>query len=270
MKFPFHKIKLFVAILFLVISSTTQAIDLETPLFEQKAVPSLVQDYARFLSPAQQRDLEAQLNQLSNSTSTQILFVTVPSLLGYEKNDYAAQLGEAWGVGGKENNGIIILIQPKTANTRGEVSIQVGYGIEPLIPDAIAKRIIEYEMIPAFKKGDNYAGILATITVMKKLTDGEFTADQYLKQHKKSKKLAPSIMIMLFLGLMFLLRFRSARQYSIGHNIPFWVALSMMSSSSRGGGFSNFSSGGGSFGGGGGFGGFGGGSFGGGGAGGSW
>jgi len=264
MKFLFHKIKLFVLVLFLIISSAIQAVDLNKPLFEQEAVPSLVQDYANFLSPNQRQDLEKQLNQLSNSTSTQILFVSIPSLLGYEKNDYAAQLGEAWGVGGKENNGIVILIQPKTANTRGEVSIQVGYGIEPLIPDAIAKRIIEYEMIPAFKKGDNYAGILAAITVMKKLTDGEFTAKQYLKKHQKSKKTGSSIIVMLIVGLVFFLKFRSARQYSIGHNIPFWIALSMMSSSSRAGGFSNFSSGSG------GFGGFGGGSFGGGGAGGSW
>ena len=264
MKFLFHKIKLFVLVLFLIISSAVQAVDLNKPLFEQEAVPSLVQDYANFLSPNQRQDLEKQLNQLSNSTSTQILFVSIPSLLGYEKNDYAAQLGEAWGVGGKENNGIVILIQPKTANTRGEVSIQVGYGIEPLIPDAIAKRIIEYEMIPAFKKGDNYAGILAAITVMKKLTDGEFTAKQYLKKHQKSKKTGSSIIVMLIVGLVFFLKFRSARQYSIGHNIPFWIALSMMSSSSRTGGFSNFSSGSG------GFGGFGGGSFGGGGAGGSW
>ncbi len=74
------------------------------------------------------------------------------------------------------------------------------------------------------------------------------------------------IVMAIFFGIM---RAKGARQYSIGHNVPFWIAMGMMSSGGRGGGFSNFSSGGGSFGGGG-FGGFGGGSFGGGGAGGSW
>ena len=268
MTFPFHKTKIFfISILLFLISSITQAIDLDKPLFEQKVVSSLVQDYTNLLSEKQQKELEIQLNQLSNKTSTQILFVTVPSLLGYDKNDYAAQLGEAWGVGGKENNGVVFLIQPKTKNSKGQISIQVGYGIEPLIPDAVAKRIIENEIIPAFKQGKYFSGVLKAIQTIEKLTAGEFTAEQYLKQHQKKGNSLRAILIMLFLGIVFFLRFRSARSYAIGHNLPFWMILGMMSSS-RGGGFSNFSSGEGSFGGG--FGGFGGGSFGGGGAGGSW
>ena len=235
-------------------------------MFEQKPVQSLVQDYAHFLNEQDQRSIEQALNQLSLETSTQILFVTVPSLLGYDKNDYATQLGDAWGVGGQQNNGIVFLIQPKTNSQKGEVSIQVGYGIEPLIPDVVAKRIIESEIIPAFKKGQNAAGVAKAIQTMMSLTKKEFSAQNYLKQHpsKKTKGVFPSLFIMLFFGLMIFLRIKSTRQYSIGHNVPFWIALGMMSSSSRSGGFSNFSSGGG------GFGGFGGGSFGGGGAGGSW
>ena len=263
-----HKTRIFFAIIFLMLSTVLQAVDLNQPLFEQEAVPSLVQDYANFLSPSQRQELEQQLNQLSNTTSTQILFVTVPSLLGYDKNDYAAQLGEAWGVGGKEDNGIVFLIQPKTNHTRGEVSIQVGYGIEPLIPDAVAKRIIEYEVIPAFKKGDNFAGVLAAVQVMTKLTQGQFTANQYLKKHQKKGQAFSAMFVMLFLAMMFFLRMRSARSHTIGGSLPFWMLLGMMGSSSLSGGFSDFSSGGGGFGGG--FGGFGGGSFGGGGAGGSW
>ena len=265
--------KIFHSLLIVLVSlSSLFAIDQNTPLFEQKPVQALVQDYAHFLSPNEDQKLQQKLNQLSRETSTQILFVTVNSLLGYDKNDYATRLGEAWGVGGKEDNGIVILVQPKTATQRGEVSIQVGYGIEGLVPDAVAKRIVEYEIIPNFKKGKNYRGIDAAVNVISDLTKGEFTADKYLERNggKNEGNWAPFILFILMAIFFGFMRFRGARQYSIGHNVPFWIAMGMMNSGHRGGGFSDFSSGGGSFGGSGGFGGFGGGSFGGGGAGGSW
>ena len=265
------KHKILALIILLSTFSASFAVEADKPLFEQKAVQSLVQDYAQFLTPKQDQKLQKKLIQLSKETSTQILFVTVNDLFGYDKNDYASRLGIAWQVGGKEDNGVVILVQPKLGSQKGQVSIQVGYGMEGVIPDIVAKRIVEHEVIPNFKKGKYYRGIDAAVNVITDLSKGKFTANKYLERNKaKSSEgnWAPFVMFIamaLFFGIM---RLRGARQYSIGHNVPFWIAMGMMSSS-RGGSFSNFSSGGGSFGGGG-FGGFGGGSFGGGGAGGSW
>ncbi len=265
-----------ISLLILLISfSSLFAVENDKPLFEQKPVQSLVQDYAHFLSVNENQKLQKKLNQLSRETSTQILFVSVNNLFGYDKNDYASRLGQAWGIGGKEDNGIVILVLPKSGHTKGQVAIQTGYGMEGIVPDIVAKRIVENEVIPNFKNGKNYRGIDAAVNVIADLSKGKFTADKYLKRSggKNKGNWSPFILFILMAIFFGFMRLRGARQYSIGHNVPFWIAMGMMSSGTRGGGFSNFSSGGGGFGssgGFGGFGGFGGGSFGGGGAGGSW
>lgn len=271
MIFLLNKLKYFTLILILLFGVNAFGIDESKPLFEQKPVQSLIQDYAHFLTPEQDQNLEIKLNQLSRETSTQILFVTVNDLLGYDKNDYATRLGKKWEVGGKANNGIVVLVQPKNASTKGEISIQVGYGLEGIIPDIVAKRIIEYDVLPYFKNEEYYEGVDAAINTLISLSKNEFTADDYLEKNANQNP-AEWLPFLFFIGFFFFiifLKFRAAKKYSIGHHLPFWLALSMLNSSSRSGSFSNFSSGSGSFGGGG-FGGFGGGSFGGGGAGGSW
>ncbi len=231
--------------------------------------PRLVNDFANILSPQEVADLENRLVSYNDSTSTQIVVVIVPSLNGFEKADFAEQIGSKWGVGQqKTNNGCVVLIKPKTASEGGEVFIAPGYGLEPVIPDATALNIVNNEMIPRFKGNEYYGGITAGVQTIMALARGEFTAAQYDK--RKSKKtgagfLVPVIMIIVFL----MLRGGGGRHHSIGKNLPFWTLLMLMGSGSRGGG--GFGGGGGGFGGGsGGFGGFGGGGFGGGGAGGSW
>ena len=80
--------------------------------------------------------------------------VTVPSLNGHDINDYAARLGEKWGIGQKgKDNGIVILIKPKSGREKGEVAISVGYGLEGVVPDVTASRIIRNEIrFPLFKQ----------------------------------------------------------------------------------------------------------------------
>jgi uncharacterized protein len=163
------------------------------------------------------------------------------------------------------------LIKPKTSDSKGEVSVAPGYGLEGVVPDAIAKRIVENEILPEFRNGSYFTGIDKAVNTLMDLTRGEYTADEYTQQ---TKNVNPQFIVYILFFVFFVLfsfigRARRARQYSVGHNIPFWMALMMLSGSrnSHRGSYGNFSSGGGSFGG---FGGFGGGSFGGGGAGGSW
>jgi uncharacterized protein len=237
----------------------------------------LIVDSGGFFSVQEQQQLRMQLNEFANTSSTQIAIVTLNDLKGYAISDYAVRLAQKWGIGQKgKDNGILILIKPKTASAKGEVFIATGYGIEPVVPDAVANRIVDIEMIPEFKKGNNFAGVQKAVNRLIELTKGEFTADQYMKKTKQEKSGGQGIFaLIMFLGIIFFSiigSFRKSRSHSVGRNVPFWIALTMLGTGgqSHRGSFGDFSSGSGGFGGGGGFGGFGGGGFGGGGAGGSW
>lgn len=236
--------------------------------------PRLVNDFAGILNQSEAGNLETKLVQFSRETSTQIVVVTVPDLEGYDPADYAFRLGEKWGVGQQgKNNGLVILVKPKTGNEQGRIFIATGYGLEGVLPDAVVNgTIIDNEMIPYFKQNDYYRGLESGTNVIMDITRGEYTAEYYQENYtKKGSGIPVFIILLLFFIIIPAMRGRKRRFYSPGKSLPLWIALGMMSGNrSHGGSFGNFSSGRGSFGGGGGFGGFGGGSFGGGGAGGSW
>ncbi len=103
----------------------------------------VVNDFTNLLSRQDQARLENKLRKFNDTTSTQIAIVTVPSLHGYAPNDYAQRLAEQWGIGQKgKDNGILVLVKPKSRDENGQVAIAVGYGLEGVVPDAIASRII--------------------------------------------------------------------------------------------------------------------------------
>ncbi|PKP26961.1 MAG: hypothetical protein CVU06_03175 [Bacteroidetes bacterium HGW-Bacteroidetes-22] len=239
---------------------------------EKPTPPRLVNDFAKILTTDELNRLESKLVAYSDSTTTQIVVVVVPSLDGYDKADYADRLGEMWGVGTKgSNNGIVVLVKPKTAIEKGEAYISVGYGLEEVIPDATANRIVDNEMISAFRNSNYYAGLDKGTTTIMGLASKLFTAKDYDKKHKTSPFTA-IIPILIIAVVLLLMRGSGRRQTIGGSSLPFWATLFLlngMGSRGHSGSWGDFSGGGGSFGGGG-FGGFGGGSFGGGGAGGSW
>ena len=124
---------------------------------ERPSPPRLVNDFAGVLDRNEYANLEQKLEQFARETSTQILVVTVEDLQGYDPGDFAFRLGEEWGVGQSEkDNGIVILLKPKTSNENGQIFIATGYGLEGVLPDAVVNGdIVDTEMIPQFKK-DNY------------------------------------------------------------------------------------------------------------------
>jgi uncharacterized protein len=232
--------------------------------------PRLVNDFAEMFSGQEVNSLEAKLLAFNDSTSTQIAIVTVPELNGYAIADFAQRLGEKWGIGQKGlDNGVIIVIKPKTTSSEGEVFIAPGYGLEGVIPDIVCAEIIDYEILPAFRNGNYFAGIDKAVNTLMSLASGEFTAEEYGKKVGKGEGLPPGlIFIMILLLFIFIGRSGRSNHKNIStKGLPFWVLMSMMNSgrNSHSGSWGGFSGGGG-----GGFGGFGGGSFGGGGAGGRW
>ena len=235
--------------------------------------PRLVNDYAGLLSQDETSSLESKLRNYHDSTSTQIYIVIVNDLLGYDKSDYATRLGIQWKIGQKDkNNGVVVLVRPKTQFVKGEAFISIAYGLEDVIPDITANHIVNLEMIPYFKQNQYYQGLDAATTTIINLAKGKFTAEQYNKRKKSSGSGSGFVIIIIIGVILFSLIFRKNNgnrgQTMGGSSLPFWLAMGMMSSGSNSGGFGGFSSGSGGFGGG--FGGGGGGSFGGGGAGGSW
>ncbi|MFI3266343.1 MAG: TPM domain-containing protein [Rikenellaceae bacterium] len=239
----------------------------------------LVNDFAGLMTPEQITKLENTLDTFARSTTTQIAVVTVKDLGSYAVSDFAQRLHSEWGVGSAQNNnGVVVLVKPKTATSgSGQVFISVGYGLEGVIPDVTAGRIVRNEMIPAFMQGNMYEGIEKAVDVIMNLSRGEYTADQYTKASESGAERSFSILI--FLSIFLLIRFLGSKHGGSNIDDNSTTTTTMVGGVptiffGTGRGFGNYRGGGsGGFGGGfggGGFGGFGGGMSGGGGGGGSW
>lgn len=245
-----------------------------TGLFVNAQVPQkpypiqFVNDYAQIFSPQQQNNLERILGAFSDSTSNQIVIVTMSNLQGMDRADLAYRIGEEWQVGQKDfDNGIVILIKPKN-NTKGEVFIATGYGLEGVITDALSRRIIEQQMIPAFQQNDYYQGVINALNILLPAAMGEYNYAQ-----EENIPLWPLLVIFFFIIFIAIIlsKNKGGDNYhgdgngggGRGLDILTGILLGSMAGRSHSGSWGGFS--------GGGHGGsFGGGSFGGGGAGGSW
>jgi uncharacterized protein len=262
---------------FLFVLSSSTLIWAQSDLPARPVPAILVNDFTQTLNQNQINHLERKLASFSNASSNQILVLITNDLQGYDVVEYADIIGQKWGVGQEDfNNGIVVLVKPKTAREKGQVRISVGYGLDGAIPDAITNRIIDHEMIPSFKQNDYYSGIEKSTNILMSLAEGEFSSDEYAKKTESSPfgLLVPVIAILFFV-IVSRLGGRGGQTYGRGSSLPLWTLFFLGSSMGSGrhhGSWGNFSGGSGGFGGGGGggFGGFGGGGFGGGGASGSW
>ncbi len=231
--------------------------DIPKPMYP----PCLVNDFARLFSSEETRALEQKLRAYHDSTSTQIYVVTVNDLEGYAVSDYAFKIGEEWGVGQKgKDNGAVILIKPKVGNSRGQVFIATGYGLEARLNDAYVGRIVRDRVIPYFKENDYFGGVNAAVDAIIERLSGEFDADE----EQDNEGIPIGLIVVSVIGLIVILRLIFGNNRHINNG-----------GSNRGGGrfifFPPFGGGSNRTGGfGGTFGGGGGGRFGGGGAGGSW
>jgi uncharacterized protein len=258
-----------------------------------------VVDAANVLPPATEADLTAKLNALQRDTKRQLVVATIPDLQGYDLADYGVKLGRFWGVGLRDvDNGIILFVAPNEPAGRRGPRIEVGYALEPIVPDILAGRIIATQMMPRLRAQDvpgaMTAGTDALIAQLRASPEeAKAQLDTAVAEFDRTRRRdAPAQGGGLPLGAIFwgvillfviLPMFRSGgrrrgRRWSGGGgNLPIVLwglgnALGSGRSSGWGGGSSWGGGGGGSSGGwgGGGFTGGGGGSFGGGGASGSW
>lgn len=117
-----------------------------------------VVDGANLLPPGDEQALTQKLEALEKATGRQLVVTTIPDLQGYAIEDYGYQLGRAWGIGGKAlNDGALLIVAPNEKKVR----IEVGYGLEPVLTDALSSMIVQQAILPAFRKGDMAGGIIA-------------------------------------------------------------------------------------------------------------
>ncbi len=232
-----------------------------------------VVDQANLLDPATEQALTEKLAALETATSDQLVVVTLNSLQDQEIEDYGYQLGRAWGIGQKENdNGALLIVAPNERKVR----VEVGYGLEPILTDALSSQVIRDDILPSFRDGDYQAGVvkgvdalIAQLSLDPAEAQARAQAAAAQQTDTKAESIIPIVVIAAIFLFMFLIAMRSGRgrRSNVG-SVLLWAASEALRSSGRGGG--GWGGGGGGFGGGGGGFGGGGGSFGGGGASGGW
>jgi uncharacterized protein len=138
------------------------------------------------LSPQVQADLTAKLAVLEQSTSRQLVVVTLPSLNGDDIADYGYQLLRAWRIGQKgTNNGAVFIIVP----SEHKVRIEVGYGLEPILTDALSSVILQQAVIPKFRAGDVSGGIVdGTNAIIAQLSADPSTAEAKAAQAEQAAR----------------------------------------------------------------------------------
>lgn len=260
-------------------------LSIQDSLFAKQVPPrsdQIVTDYIGLLSSNERELLERKLVAYDDSTSTQIAIVIENSLEGDDIFEYSYRMAESWGIGrdGKDN-GILIYI----AFQDRELFIQTGYGVEGFLTDAVAKRIVDQVITPAFRQQNYFRGLNEATTVIIQMGSGEYQNEGGRQASNGYEALFILFLIVIAVIIFFSVfgngndddwddggyngrgrydyddygRPRNRRRSRSGG----WIFL-------PGGGGGGWNSGGGGGFGGGGFGGFGGGGFGGGGAGGSW
>lgn len=249
------------------------------PQFPQRGTAPVV-DAADIIDDVAEAALSERLDAFEEANQRQFVVATIPSLDGYDITDYGYQLGRHWALGDAENDdGIILLIAPNERKVR----IEVGYGLEHIVPDGLAYDIINRDILPHFKAGDMTGGIVAGADAL--LTQLQLPPEEAARIATESSQkrgngdvrevIGGGIFLLMFL-LFFVLPIITAsrggkRRGGVGNavtNIILWEVAKAATGHRSGGGWGGGGFGGGGFGGGGFSGG--GGSFGGGGASGGW
>ena len=232
---------------------------LQLNLLHALDVPPLrgrVNDYAGVMQQNQIQSLETQLTLLERDTGHQVAVLTIPTLEGEDIEGFSIRLAENWKIGKKGfDDGVILVVAIKDRKLR----LEVGYGLEGILPDAIAKRITADYIVPHFRSQDYGEGIIAGIDAVQKVIRKEPLPVSARKEQSRGSELNSIAMLAITLGILGLMAFASIanRQKSgfWGTRGPRGPIIWGGPGGWGGGGFGGGSDGGGFSGGGGGFGG---------------
>ena len=160
--------------------------DAASALVEVPALTARVQDGAGLLSAAEEQALTNQLAAFETETQHQIVVLTLPSLEGEAIEAFSIRVAEAWKIGQAEfDNGLILIVAAKDRRAR----IEVGYGLEGAIPDALAAQIMREHMIPEFKRGAMSAGVQRGVDAIVAAARGEVLPERPRTRSQKDSPL---------------------------------------------------------------------------------
>ncbi len=207
-----------------------------------------VVDSAGMLDTARERRIGELLEAHENATTNQVVVATLTNLGGYSIETYGYQLGRAWGIGQKgKDNGVVLIVAKKERKVR----IEVGYGLEGTLTDAIASNIIHTVMLPPFRRGDFGAGIEQGARAVIQALGGQYTMKPERRRGSSSdtgQVVIPILFILFVIGSMVASAVSSGTRGRGAQGTGHWGGGSWGGGGSSGGGFSG---GGGGFGGGG-------------------
>jgi uncharacterized protein len=217
-------------------------------IFAQPEIPLLknwANDFSGTISNSELQALNSKLKVYEDSTSNQLVFLMIVTLNDYPIEYYAFEVAEKNKIGTKENdNGVLLVV----AKDDRKLRIEVGYGLEGALPDALASSIIRNVIVPHFKKDNYYAGVNEGINAIIKAIAGEYTADPEDNSDDKPASMFTTLLMIIFFIIFFLLRGGRRRRGIVFFPGSFGGSKWSGGSGGFGGGFSG---GGGSFGGGG-------------------
>jgi uncharacterized protein len=171
------------------------------PLAWTLEIPALrgrINDYAGVMSQDQARSLESRLAQFEQETGHQVAVLTIPTLDGEDIEGFSIRVAENWKIGKKGfDNGVILVVAVKDRRLR----LEVGYGLEGVLPDAIAKRITSEYIVPYFRSQDYAGGIIAGIDAVLKVIKKEPLPDS---ARKKSQDRGSDLNFFIMLGISLL------------------------------------------------------------------
>ncbi len=206
-----------------------------------------VVDAAGILSPTTERTLTEMLAAYQrDSGGTQVVVATVPSLGGRAIEEYGYRLGRHWGIGqAGEDTGALLIVAP----AERQVRIEVGYGLEGQLTDAVSWDIIQGRVLPAFRQGNYDAGVIAGTRAIIEVLGGSYEMSGAGTGEDERRRL-PAIVFWIFVAFIILSSFGGRGRGGLGQAL---IIGSVLSGGGRGGfgGGGGFSGGGGSFGGGG-------------------
>ena len=225
----------------LIISSTVLSAQPEVPTLKQWAT-----DFTNTLTGSELETLNYRLKTFEDSTSNQLAVLMIPTLDDYPIEYYTHDVAEKNKIGTKEHdNGALFFI----AKNDKKLRIEVGYGLEGALPDALANSIIRNVIAPYFKQDDFYGGITAGVDAIILATSGEYKGDRDVSSNRHRTPFASTLIMIIFAIIIFL--FRGRRGLIGGIFLGGLGRGGGGGGFSSGGGFGGFSGGGGSFGGGG-------------------
>jgi len=223
----------------------------------QSEIPSLnkfATDLSSTLSSSELYTLNSALKNFQDSTSNQVVFLMTSSLNGYPLESYTYEVASKNKIGtSTNNNGVLFFV----AKNDRKMRIEVGYGLEGALPDALANSILRNEVKPYFKRGDYYSGVASGLNAIMSATIGEYKNKKQNKDDDEGFPFGFIVMIIIFI----VLSIRGGGKGKGGGILPLLLLGSMTGNRSSsgwgsggsgfGGGFGGFSGGGGGFGGGG-------------------